>query len=737
MGYTRGNSMGFIDNIRLAFKAAPKNTGSPLPMVNFAYGGGAFNNFLNNRKQRNYLNEYSAWTYACINTISDSVGEIEFTLKKGDKKKASVLENHPILDVLYKPNPYMTKFDLMKATRAYLDLEGNAFWYIVKDGKGKPIAVWPLRPDLVKVIPSKEKFVGGYLYTVGHEKYTIPAEDVLHFKEFNPIDPYRGLSVVQAAISAIDADSFAREWNAGFFANSARPDVILESPDALSPEDRDRLLSSWKDTHGGSNKGQGVAVIWGGLKATILSTSAKDMDFVESRRFTRDEIFAMFRMPKTAVGIVEDVNYASALTTNYVYATRCIKPRMAKMTDTINEFFIPMFGESSLNLSFVDPTPQNREQLMAEYTQGLAGGWLTINEVRAAEGRPDVEGGDVVMVDFSKNPLGGIKPQPVDPEKSLKGSEPAKEFANELNTAIKAAFTKVKDMADFEDKGIRRKGIIEERASAFEPEFKEKMADFLDEQKKRLIDSLSGEKAAKIPTDIFDEKAEVAALAEYMKSTFETIFSEEGNASLRENDIDFTLDMNSTRLKKVIAKNTKRFAHGVTKTTSDAIRTAIGDNLADGASLVEIKKAIEEMTDFDAARAEMIARTEVITTQNMASVEAWKESGVVTEKIWFTAEDERTCPFCDELHGKTISVERNFVDKGGSVDAVDADDEDVSYDTDYRAIGEPALHPNCRCVVLPVIKEGKTVKVDKDNLFELYQKANDALKDYGHEQKDA
>jgi len=698
--------MGIITNIRNAIKGFQGNNGQNIPMGSYTTGRGVFNSFLNNRKRRAYLEEYTGWVYACVNLISDSVGDLEFTLKKGNKKDAPLLDEHPILNVLAKANPYMTKFEVLKSTQAYLDLEGNAFWYIVKNGRGVPLAIWPLRPDLVTVIPSKEEYIKGYVYTADGQKYGIPANDIIHFKNFNPVSPYRGMGVVEASSASIDADNYSREYNASFFANSARPDVILESPDTLSPDEQAKLLSSWKDAHGGPNKSNGVGILWGGLKATVLGTTAKDMDFVEQRRFSRDEILAMFRVPKPSLGIVEDVNYASAKTTDYVYTTRCIKPKMSRIVDTLNEFFIPMFGDDSLELGYVDPTPNNRVDELDEYQRGLASGWLTINEVRAREGLNDVKGGSSIYIDFSRSAVGSTEPRELIPEKTVKSIDRSTELAKGLSEAFAELKIAVDKDEEFETKGLARKDAIESRASSFEKDFAKEMTEFFNEQAERVETAMKdSKKATKGVNDFFDKSDEKKALIAALLDTFKEIFAVEGQASLDENAIEYSLDIESARIEKIINKNVNLYAGGVTDTTSDILKEVLSTGLSEGQSIDQIASTIKKSTAFSKDRAQTIARTEVITTQNMASVEAWKESGVVTKKSWYTAIDERVCPYCAALHGETISISGNFVDKNGNIEG---------YETNYRAIGEPALHPNCRCVVLAVVDVSKANELSEN-----------------------
>jgi len=77
----------------------------------------------------------------------------------------------------------------------------------------------------------------------------------------------------------------------------------------------------------------------------------------------------------------------------------------------------------------------------------------------------------------------------------------------------------------------------------------------------------------------------------------------------------------------------------------------------------------------------------------------YRYSGVV-RKQWWTAMDERVCPYCDALHGVTVDVEQNFLSLGDEFLPTGAERPLV---IDYEDVGYPPAHPDCRCTVLPVV----------------------------------
>lgn len=86
------------------------------------------------------------------------------------------------------------------------------------------------------------------------------------------------------------------------------------------------------------------------------------------------------------------------------------------------------------------------------------------------------------------------------------------------------------------------------------------------------------------------------------------------------------------------------------------------------------------------ARADAIARTETIAAANEGQRQAWVQAGATglldldeVERVWIVTPDDRLCPICESMEGKTASVNGTFVDEEGETHS-----------------GPPA-HPRCRC----------------------------------------
>lgn len=654
-----------------------------------------FQGLLGGNVQSNYLEEYKNWVFACINARSEDVGSIQLKLMKNGEE----VTEHPILDLINKVNPYMTKHGLLSATQAFKDLDGNAYWYLAREGEnneGDIKEIYLLRPDRMRIVLDKDNplTVKGYIYRMD-SKTEVPfeAKDILHHKNFNPFGnhpyPHKGMGIVQAASWAIDTDNEARQWNYKFFKNSAKPDGILyqEGEGVASTEEHKRLEEEWDEKYKGSDNAHKTLILSGGVKWQELTRSQKDMDFINQRTFSRDEILALFRTPKSILGITDDVNRANADASIYVFALRTIKPLMQQLVDTLNEFLLPTFGDDALYFDFVSPVPEDRAQKTSEYTQGI-NKWLSRNEIRAMEGLPPTQNGDEFQGSFAD-----VTVDKVSPQKSKTSSKPSQKIKK---GKISSAQKLVDDFVGKLPHTHTHKSVSDETRTKYieiwnknidinmNP-LKKKLTKFFEEQKKEVLSNLNDEFKGleakeyhlKALSDVvFDNDKAVSASISLITPFIRNYIKQSGQEGSRLVDNEF--DDDTPDVDKFVKARAKYFADTINETTSDDLVRTLKEGTDAGESMDELKERIATLYDSVIDyRVERIARTEISASANFGAVEAYKQAGV--EKIQWQVvnpEDED----CLANDGEVVSIGNTF-----------------SSGDEY-----PPVHPNCVCTTIPI-----------------------------------
>lgn len=141
-----------------------------------------------------------------------------------------------------------------------------------------------------------------------------------------------------------------------------------------------------------------------------------------------------------------------------------------------------------------------------------------------------------------------------------------------------------------------------------------------------------------------------------------------------------------------------KLSQEVNEETEKQLRASLGQGIDNGEDDDQLRARIEDV--FGAAltyRADRITRTEVTRTQGQGDIFAWKQSGRVSGKAWYTAEDEKVCAFCAHLDGVIVQLDSNFLSLG---DVYEVDGQKLNIN--YEAVGSPPCHANCRCHLEPI-----------------------------------
>lgn len=717
-----------------------------------------------NKKDSEYLESTTTgWVYACANAIAIEVASINLRLYKQTSEGPVEITKHPLLDLLYRVNAFTTSYDHWYRTQMYLEGTGEAPWYLQRSSpNAKPTSMILLKPYRLSIEFSEKEIIGSYTYRKDNGSLIkIDAKDIIFLRNPSVMSEFRGMGTVQAAAITIDSEEFAEKWNRNFYYNGARPDFFLKTEKKLSQIVIDRLKKMWESLYKGVNNAHKMAILEEGLAPATLGVTQKDIDFLEGLRWGRDKILAIFQVPKSILGITEDVNRANAEAAYFSFARFTIRPRLERIVQQLNEFLVPQFGDD-LYLDYDDPTPDNVADEAAYYTAAANpnSGWMTTNEIRALEGLAPVRGGDTIM-----RPLG------LQPSMSLDKTAPVKEYEpktkrekthhagrfgklQEKRKAVEKAIEplaleilkrQVKDSKPYKrtasiTKSQKKKELkpyltTDDERDGFQKMLNVKsVAQFEDmmitkaqasftQQERIVLENLTKQNTVKLPKvrgrkkDPGDAEARRKA-EELVKAIWDTdmeTLNEVLNNNLspvmmeliREQAFNTANYLNLqvgdiTGHPEVVAqiqKMTLKLSGDVDATTRSNILKTLEEAIVEGESIASITSRVKAVFEqASVVRSEIIARSEAIRASNYAAEEVYRESGI-TYKEWITATDERTCPFCASMDGNRIKVGEDFWKLGQTLSV---DGEDLTFN--YLDVQAPPLHPNCRCTLGPVIE---------------------------------
>lgn len=318
----------------------------------------------------------STWPYVAITRIAEACSLVPFEVYrlKGETRVQQI--DHPLERLLRTPNAFTSGFELLESTFGFLELTGNAYWYLAGEPGGAPRELWPLRPDRVRIVPHSERYIGGYVYTTAGTEITLRPDEVIHFKRWSPQSDYYGLSAMEAAALPIQTDRAQQRWNYNFFSREkAVPAGIVTVKNMIDDASFERLAREFRETFTGTDRRtafiRGADITW-----SDIGLSQRDSDFLASREFNKREIFQIFGLP---AGLYDpNATQANATVARQTFLQDTIYPKLIRFGHKLTSALAPFFGPDLI----VTPAPlRDPAAELAELQAASA--YLSINEVRA------------------------------------------------------------------------------------------------------------------------------------------------------------------------------------------------------------------------------------------------------------------------------------------------------------------------------------------------------------------
>lgn len=246
------------------------------------------------------------WTYAAINAIARSISGVPFVFQTaGGRAKG----NHAFVEVFERPNRWQGLGQFIESVISWWHLHGKVI-IVMRRSSDSEVPKEMIADDPSKWEPvfSKDtaRLVGWVKHLDNGETVPFRLHEVIFLKFWNPDDEFDGLSPISAARQGITNDLMANQFNTNFFKNSGSPGGVIEMDENLTDEQFNRLVAQYEDRHSGAENAHKMLILEGGAKFKQSSMTAKDMEFLNQKKWNRDETLAVFNVPKLEVGIIED-----------------------------------------------------------------------------------------------------------------------------------------------------------------------------------------------------------------------------------------------------------------------------------------------------------------------------------------------------------------------------------------------------------------------------------------------
>lgn len=326
-----------------------------------------------------------------------------------------------LIQLIDKPNPATTRYRLLDALVRDLGIYDRAYWLKMQAANGPSLLRLP--PSMVSPVGESWMWPEAFEFTGSRGKKTYPADQVVHFRGYDPDGDLAGTSPIESLRRILAEEYEAGRMREQTLRNGARASGYLERPAAApawSDGARDRFRQSWRSQYaGGGPEAGGTPILEDGMKFVSASQTAEQLQYVEARKLTREEVAAAYFIPPPMVGILDHATFSNVKEQHKHLYQDTLGPWLSMIAEELNLQLLADFEDSTnsyLEFNLAEKLRGSFEEQADQLQQAVGGPWMTRNEARATQNMPAVEGGDELIVPLNVITGGQANPQDSAPD---------------------------------------------------------------------------------------------------------------------------------------------------------------------------------------------------------------------------------------------------------------------------------------------------------------------------------
>jgi HK97 family phage portal protein len=661
--------------------------------------------------QSSFMTYYTtnAWVYKAIKVVSDAICRLSLTVTR-DKSDGSTetLAGHELSGILANPNPTQGGDDFWREWCILMLLAGDVGSEMVYNGtRRRLLEMWLRSPETIAIKPGplglRYRDVSEYKIDDNSGKpYSLTPEEFVFWRFSNPLNPWRGISPLSAVRLGVTIDALAQAWTRLFFKNNARPDFALIAPQGTTVTERKAYAEELDQRTGADQPHRPIVLESGITDIKVLSFPPKDLEWLEQRKFSRDEVGAIYGVPDEIMGYGKDT-YENFNAADRVLWTLTIVPLVSFRDSALTHRFLRlgMLKPGEMITTDLSEVPQLREDVTGKVDQldklALRGYPVNVLSEYLDLDLPVIEGGDIGYLPSNQIPIsmaGTIQPGLQQPQLGLSARKP-------IQKRISIPYGSIAHDAIWKNAQNKINPFVEEMQRILKREFQRQETEI---DRKLRASKEFGRGHYKISTppiapplqQLFSLPEEEDLFEEALRPLIEKAVQKLGAAAMADVIAGRLFDVHNPMAQQGIKHVLETVANKVNDTTWTGLVELFQQAEEAGEGIPAIQERLREFfgdrkSDWQTER---IARTTMNGASNMANVEAWDQSGVVKSKTWISALiPGRTREDHWEAHEQTVGLHEMFVVGGESL---------------YQP-GDPSGSPgniiNCLCSCIGEVEE--------------------------------
>lgn len=345
--------------------------------------------------------------FGCVNIKADALAIMPLKLYKSVDNGKEEFKTHSLYKLLKSaPNPELTAFEWKKMISQDLDLRGNNYNQIVRNGLGEIKAIYPLVADKMTV----EWTTTGNQKVYKYDGQIVPSNRILHFFDIPDKEGLKGLSRIQLHKDTLEFSKASSLYGNKLFKNGLSPTGIFETPGKLDDDSFNRLKKDLDEEYSSFEKTGKPLLLEQGLTYKAISLTSSDAQWMESRGLNRENIATIFGVPVAMLNDGTKSSYNSLEQKYLEFQTGTILPRSIMIEQKAELKLLNESEKDTLFFKFLFNALLRADvKTRVEYYRGMSNiAAMNPNEVREKEDMNSYEGGDKYFMQTANSTVDNI-----------------------------------------------------------------------------------------------------------------------------------------------------------------------------------------------------------------------------------------------------------------------------------------------------------------------------------------
>ena len=308
------------------------------------------------------------------------------------RKNAMVeLEGTELHQLLERPNAAQSYSSWISELIAFGKLTGNRYIYGIAPetgmNKGKYKELYVMPSQIMEIVS------GGIMQPVKNYRieyqgaYDIPAEDILHIKDFNPYydgtgSHLYGQSPLRAGLRSLTTNNEAVQTGVKYLQNQTARGILTSDEGDLNEVQAQQLKDKFRKNFQGADNAGDVIITPKKLSWVNFGLNAADVSLIEQYNASIKDLCNIYSVPVQLLNNTESATYNNMKEAKKALYQNAVIPELNKIRDELNRWLAPMYGDKlfiDFDYSAIPELQEENEKVVDQLSKAW---WVTPNEKR-------------------------------------------------------------------------------------------------------------------------------------------------------------------------------------------------------------------------------------------------------------------------------------------------------------------------------------------------------------------